>query len=238
MEFRVISIGAMAANELWGEREITRTGHATTTLIESTSSTEGPGSGSPVRLLVDPGLPESAIAARLAERTGLEPGDVTHVFLTSFRPEVRRGIGAFDQAQWLISSAEREGVGVPLAQGLQRLAQNFEEPDAETQRVLQADIALLQKCTPAPDRIADGVDLFPLPGVTPGLTGLLLTGAQTTLVCGDAIPTEKHLRDGRVPGRAENYDQAMESFREAVEIADLLILGRDNLVVNPTKRPF
>ena len=32
--------------------------------------------------------------------------------------------------------------------------------------------------------------------------------------------------------------RARESFGEAVEIADYLILGRDNLVPNPIKRPF
>ena len=33
MDFRIISIGTLAVNSLWREREPTRTGHATTTLI-------------------------------------------------------------------------------------------------------------------------------------------------------------------------------------------------------------
>ena len=37
---------------------------------------------------------------------------------------------------------------------------------------------------------------------------------------------------------AADVEQARESFQEAVEIADVLIPGRDNLIVNPTKRPF
>jgi hypothetical protein len=37
---------------------------------------------------------------------------------------------------------------------------------------------------------------------------------------------------------AADTDQARESFAEAVEIADVLVLGRDNAVSNPTKRGF
>lgn len=235
MEYRVISIGAMSANDLWDEREAVRTGHATTTLIESVSDDQ---TATPVKILVDPGLPEPALVARLAERANIGPEAITHVFLTCFRPETRRAIGAFERARWLIGPLEREAVGVPLAQSLMRLRENFEEPDEQVMAVLQTDVAILQRCEAAPDRLARGVDLFPLPGVTPGLTGLLLSGRETVLVCGDAVPTAQHLALGRVPKRSEDAKQALESLGEAVEIADLLILGRDNLVVNPTRRAF
>ena len=83
------------------------------------------------------------------------------------------------------------------------------------------------------------MDLFPLPGVTPGLTGLVLAGPRhTTVIAGDAVPTEEHLTQGKVLPWAPDVTQARESFAEVIEIADLIILGRDNLVVNPTKRPF
>lgn len=236
MHARVISIGAMAANDLWDERDARRTGHATTTLIESSSADER---RLPVRLLVDPGLPEPALVARLGERANLGPHDITHVFLTSFRPDTRRALHAFDRAEWLIAEAEREAVGVHLVHSLRRLTDHFEEPDADVRAVLEADIALLQRCRPAPDRLAEGVDLFPLPGVTPGLCGLLLPDARhTLLVCGDAIPTAQHLDKARLPTRCHDREAAMASFQEAVEVADLLILGRDNLTVNPTRRPF
>lgn len=240
VNYRVISIGALAAHPLRAERQAVRTGHATTTLIESTDA-----DSEPCRILVDPGLPAQALAARLEERAGLTPGDITHVFLTTFHPEARRALALFERAVWLLAEREREAVGVPLAQSLQRLAQNFDPaaggdgPDPEVEQVLRTDIALLQRCQAAPDRIAEGVDLFPLPGVSPGCCGLLLTGAaQTTLVCGDAIPTAEHLAEGKVLRSAADPDAARESFAEAVEIADLLVLGRDNVVVNPTRRPF
>ncbi|MEM9066412.1 MAG: MBL fold metallo-hydrolase [Planctomycetota bacterium] len=223
---KIISIGAMAANPDWGEKEPVRTGHATTTLIETDSK----------RILIDPGLPSSIIAARLSERADMAPADITHVFLTSFHPEARRGIEAFDGADWLISEAEREAIGVPMAQSFKLAVERGHEEQAEA---LKEDIAVLQRFEPAEDSLDDGVDLFPLPGVTPGLCGLLVsTGTYTTLVCGDAIPTAYTLENGTVHRGALDIEQARESFKEAIEIADVLVLGRDNLVVNPVRGPF
>mgnify|MGYP006429045387 CR=1 FL=1 len=227
LDWRVISIGALDAHELRGETHPVRTGHATTTLITSGDA----------RIIVDPGLPSQILAARLAERAGIQPGDVTHVFLTSFRPDVRRGIDLFENTQWLISEREREAVGVPMVNSLQQAEERSD--DAEVRETLELDIAILQKCAPAPDSIAENVDLFPLPGVSPGMTGLLIAAPRfTVLLTGDAIPTVEHLESGKVPKFAADVSAARESFTEAVEIADMHALGRDNLVANPTKRPF
>lgn len=223
---KVISIGAMAANPDWGEKEAVRTGHATTTLIETETK----------RILVDPGLPPQIIAARLSERADMAPADITHVFLTSFHPEARRGIAAFDGADWLISEAEREAIGVPMAQSFKLAVERGHQEQAEA---LKEDIEILQKFQAAEDSLDEGVDLFPLPGVTPGMCGLLVaTTTFTTLVCGDAIPTAYTLENGTVHRGAVDIEQARESFKEAIEIADVLVLGRDNLVVNPVQRPF
>ncbi len=230
MELRIISIGSLAANPLWGERAPARTGHATTSLIVTKDA----------KILVDPGLPTTMLVARLKERANIEPSDITHVFLTSFNPDTRRAIRAFDGAAWLIHEAEREAVGVPMAQTLMELANRPDAPGAaELRKTLEEDIGVLRKCVAAEDSIAEHVDLFPLPGVTPGLCGLLLEGPRhTTLICGDAVPTVEHLEQGQVLVGAADVDRARESFQEAVEIADLLVLGRDNIAVNPTKRPF
>jgi len=221
VDIRVISIGALAGNPLWGERTGVRSGHATSTLIRSGD----------VTLLVDPGLPEQALVARLGERSGLTPELVTHVFLTSFHPDAHRGIGAFAGAEWLISLEEREGVGIPLVQQLKVAVDRGEKELAE---LLKHQIAVLHKCKVAPDELASGVDLFPLPGLTPGLTGVLIEEPElTTLVCGDAIATVEHLRKRMVLQSAASVPRARESFAEAIQIADVLVLGRDNSVVNP-----
>lgn len=226
IDTRVISIGALSANSLWGEKVAVRTGHATTTLIRTGKRT----------ILVDPGLPEKVLAARLNERAGLLPKDITHVFLTAFKPDTSRGITLFDHATWWVNSVERESVGVPLVAALQKAAA---EGDQELKTAFERDVAILRRCEPAPDRLGDNVDLFPLPGVTPGTAGVLVASSrQTLVVCGDAVPTIDHLEKGMVLESAADVTRARESFAEAVEIADVLVLGRDNLVANPVKRPF
>jgi len=234
MDIRILNIGTMACNELWGEREPVRSGHATTTLIRVEDTT----------ILVDPSLPPQVIAARLGERAAITPDAVTHVFLTSFRPDVRRGIMLFENAEWLISAAEREAVGTPLAADLKRLAESglLDDPDDDDRALVEAiqhDLAVLQRCKPAPDALAPGVDLFPLHGVTPGMTGLLLPSNRgDLLITGDAVPTREHLEQGRIPIRSDNPDAARDSLLEAIEIADTVILGRDNFMVNPIRRSF
>lgn len=226
MDVRVISIGCLDAHPLWGEKEAVRTGHATTTLIRSRQHT----------ILVDPGLPAPILQARLAERANISPAEITHVFLTCFRPDVRRALPLFENAKWWTSHDERESVGVALIEQLRRVNE-LDEP--ELARALELDVALLHRCEAAPDQLAEGVSLFPMPGVTPGLCGLIIAESRhTMLICGDAIPTVEHLERGQVARWAANAAQAQESFKEAIEIADLLILGRDNFVVNPVKRPF
>ena len=237
MDIRVLSIGALSAHPLWDERHPIRTGHSTTTLIQTGDA----------KIIVDPGLPAPALKARLGERAWLTPDQITHVFLTSFNPECRRGIGLFDKAQWLISEKERESVGIPIAQSLARLAEmkehadrtgeEFDESQQAVFEILQRDVAELSRCTPSPDSIVSEVDLFPLPGFSMGMCGLLISEpTRTTLICGDALPTVEHLDQGKVLPTCADRSIAQESFKEAIEIADVLICGRDNMMINPTRR--
>ena len=221
MDYRIISIGALSVHELWTQQGPARTPHATTTLVRSEDR----------RILVDPGLPGQVLTARLAERAGLSPEDISDVFLTNFRPSHRWGLPAFPSARWLVSETERETVGQAL---IQQLRQAEDQQHAET---LKQEIALLQRCQPAPDRLAKQVDLFPLPGYTLGTTGLLLSHpAATILIAGDAVASAEHLEQGRVPRSAFDPAQARESLLEAIEIADLIVPGHDNLIFNPTRR--
>lgn len=222
LDLRVISIGTLGAHPLWGERAPVRTGHSTTTLVRSGK----------VTLLIDPGLPEQMLAARLAERANIGPRDVTHVFLTSFHPDTHRGIGAFKDATWWVAKAEREGVGIPLVQQLKKAS---DDGEAELVAVLKREVEVLHRCEEAPESLADRVDVFPLPGLTPGMTGVLVEEPElTTLVCGDAIPTVEHLRRKMILPGAADVEKARESFAEALQIADVLVLGRDGQVMNTT----
>ena len=221
LTFRILSLGTLSVNEHWPASQPRRTPHATTTLVRS---------GKRV-IVVDPGLPPQVVAARLGERSGLLPDAVTDVFLTNFRPAHRGGLDAFPNAKWWISEAERERVGRAL------VARFEQEEDNAVRRMLDADIQLLRRLQVAPDSLAPQVDLFPLPGYTPGTCGLLLSEpSRTVLVAGDAVATVEHLERGQVLRNAFDITQAQESLVEALEIADVLIPGHDNVVLNPTRR--
>ncbi len=224
--FRVISIGALSAHPLWEESRPVRTGHATCTLIESGDA----------RVLVDPGLPPAAMLARLSERSPVPASGITHVFLTSLDPEHARGITAFPDAIWLVNEPERDAAIAILREQLEHAR---ETGDPETEAMAAGRLDLAERTRPAPDRLAPGVDLFPLPGVTPGSCGLLLPlPIRTILVAGDAVATREHLLQAKVLPGCHDVELAMESFREAIEIADELVPGRDEAMVNPARRGF
>jgi glyoxylase-like metal-dependent hydrolase (beta-lactamase superfamily II) len=222
--YRVISIGTLAAHPLWNERSDVRTGHATTTLVTSGNA----------NIIVDPSLPAPALVARLGERSPIKIEDITHVFMTNLEPERRRGLPAFAGATWLAHEPEIEAASAALNA---RLDEAESTGDDELTRFFESQIELLRRIEPAPDSIALGVDLFPLPGPTPGNCGLLLALAGSTVViCGDTVATVEHLEQGKVLPGCVDFEQAQESFREAVEIADVLILGRGEAVLNPLRR--
>jgi glyoxylase-like metal-dependent hydrolase (beta-lactamase superfamily II) len=215
----IISIGTLSRNRLWNETEALRTPHATTTLIRTGKRT----------ILVDPGLPPQALSARLCERTGLAPSAIDTVFLTNFRPAHRAGLPLFPHAKMLIHELEQQA----NRQHLERLVQDAPPEDID-RKILRQELGLLNSLTPADDKVADLLDLFPLPGYTPGACGLLIKfPTSTILLAGDAVPTQDHFLAGQVLPDAYDIEQAQESMREVYEIADLIIPGHDNLFVNP-----
>lgn len=221
LDIRVISIGALACHPLRGEQTDVRPGHATTTLVRTEDAC----------VLVDPALPPEQLLPKLDERSGVRPHDITHVFLTDMRPDRRRGLSAFSDAEWLTSQLERDAYGEAIRAQEQ---ESFDEPEIE--QALEIESAFIARCGAAPDQIVEGIDLFPLPGVTPGLCGLLLpTPRATVVICGDAVATLEHLQEGKVLPYLYDLEQAQESFKEAIEIADVLIPGRDNIVPNPLR---
>lgn len=225
-EFRVISIGTLAAHPLWEERVEVRSAHATTTLI----------SAGDANILVDPSLPAAALVARLEERSRLRPGQITHVFLTSADPLHRRALPAFSEASWLAHEAELAAVAAAMRHALDEARS---AGDAELAHRLDEELAIVSQIEPAPDVPAEGVDLFPLPGVTPGSCGLLVPLPRATVcICGDTVATVEHLRQGKVLAVCYDVEQARASFAEVVEIADLLVLGRDNVALNPLRPPI
>ncbi|MSR45373.1 MAG: MBL fold metallo-hydrolase [Phycisphaerales bacterium] len=241
LQFRVISIGTLGSHPLWGEKGLAREAHATTTLIEAGDR----------KIIVDPSLPANILLPRMQSRTGVKCNEITDVFLTSKHPGNFRGITLFPEAQWWMAAADRE-VLAEVGEEVERLTEedalrssdSDDEDEGDTKKrsvidFVKTSLEVSRRIKDAPDKLADGVDLFPLPGVTPGTAGLLLAiPSSTILITGDAIVTEEHLAQGRVTTPCESIEQAQESFREALEIADVFVLGRDNIVFNPMRGSF
>lgn len=219
IRFDIISIGTLSRNRLWNETKPVRTPHATCTLIRSGRQ----------NILVDPGLPGPAMSARLFERTSLSPDQIDVIFLTNFRPAHRAGLEIFSRAKILIHEVEQQAT----RQHLERLYKEAPEEDID-RGYIGKELKLLNSLTAAEDRVADQLDLFPLPGYTPGTCGLLIKMPMASvMLAGDAVPTQDHFLAGQVLPDSYDIQAAQESLREVYEIADLIIPGHDNLFLNP-----
>jgi len=220
VEYAIISIGTLSHNRLWGESAAVRTPHATTTLVRDEGRT----------ILVDPSLPGAVLAARYGERTGGVPADVTDVFCTTLRPVHRRGIAALDEAKWWADGREIE----TYRSHLNALLDSAERLDADDVSAIEADLSLLGRFSPAPERFTRQVQLYPLLGASPGSAGLLLTPATSTIViAGDAAVTAGHVHAGQVWKGCADPEAAMTSLTDLLELADAIVPGHDNVMFAP-----
>lgn len=222
VEYRIISIGTLSHNRLWGEAGQVRTAHATITCVEDQDRL----------ILVDPSLPGEILAARFHERTGKQLSAVTDVFCTTLRPVHRRGLPALEGAHWWCAEDELETYRSHLVDMLDK-AERLSPDDAQQ---VEADLQLLDRFEACPEKLSPQVGLFPLAGPSVGSAGLLLTpAAKTIVIAGDAVATGEHLRAGQIWQGCFNAEQAMESFRDVLEIADVIIPGHDNVVFSPQR---
>lgn len=216
LELDIVSIGALGRNRLWNEAEPRRAGHATTTLLRDGSRT----------ILVDPGLPSELLSQRLDERTGLRPEQIEAVFLTNFRPVHRRSLNLFASATWLMHEVEITAMRAHL----EEIERRAETSAADVRRLVREELAMLSRVQTAPEKLTPSVHLFPTPGVTPGAAGLLLAApTRTILIAGDAVISRGYYEAGRIFDQVASVDEALESFKEIVEIADEIVPGHDNV---------
>ncbi|NLX07517.1 MAG: MBL fold metallo-hydrolase [Phycisphaerae bacterium] len=213
IQYTVVSIGALSRNPFWGETTAVRTAHATTTLIRTGDR----------KILVDPALPATVLDARLFERTGLHLADIDTVFLTTFRTAHRMGLPALEGARWYIHPAEKDWAKAYLEEMRGRLKK--EAP------VVDDELALLERCKAPEDKLAEGVELFPSPGASPGGCGLLLTPVTgSVVIAGDAVISQEYLEHGRVWDQSHDLKRAQESLQDILEVADLVIPAHDNIL--------
>ena len=222
VEYRVISIGTLSRNRLWSESVPVRTSHATTTLV----SDEGR------MILVDPSLPPELLAGRFTERTGRDLSEVTDVFCTTLRPVHRRGIEALAHAKLWVSARELDAYREHL-EGLRESAQRVDPQDLAA---IEADLRLLERFNPAPEKFTKQVQLYPLYGPSVGSAGLLLTPPTSTIViAGDAAVTGEHVCTGQVWQGCIDIEAASRSLSDMLELAAVIVPGHDNVMFSPTR---
>ena len=101
---------------------------------------------------------------------------------------------------------------------------------------LSPQLKLLDRFKPAPEKFTDQVALYPLPGPSIGNSGLLLTAPiHTIIIAGDAALTAEHLLRGQVWEGCSDREQAMESLKDILELADIVIPGHDNVMISPQR---
>ncbi len=228
MELIIVSIGALSKNALWNERVPVRTSHATTSLIKTAPLEQGAPESF---ILVDPSLPGDVLDARLYERAGIRSDAITHVFLTNWRPVHRRGLQRFSKATWWMHPEEIQAATDALDRAEEQVSH---QQASETVGLIAKEQALLEKIQPAPDELAEGVQLYPLPGYTPGQSGLILAQPTlTTIIAGDAVATAAHFAAGQVLPDCFDLAKAKESLLELYEVADLIVPGHDNVFLAP-----
>jgi glyoxylase-like metal-dependent hydrolase (beta-lactamase superfamily II) len=219
VELIIISIGALSKNPLWNERVPVRSSHATTSLVVTGDA----------KVLIDPSLPGEILEARLGERAGLRGEAVSHIFLTNWRPVHRRGLDHFPKATWWMHQPEIDAAAAVLDQAEQQAAHQGAK---ELETMVRKERALLERVQPALDELGEALQLFPLPGYTPGQCGLILTEPTlTTIIAGDAVPTAGHFAAGQVFPDCWDLEKAKESMSELYEVADVVVPGHDNFFV-------
>jgi glyoxylase-like metal-dependent hydrolase (beta-lactamase superfamily II) len=209
----IVAIGNLAKNKYWGEKTPVRNEYATATLVRA---------GKMV-LVVDPGWPAEVLRSALFYRAGLEPGAVTHVFLTHLDPAHFAGAVLFDKARWWTYEEEIRYADAEWPAGTRPGDLPCWVPPARP---------LLARLAAAPEKFAPGVDLYPTFGHTPGHASVLAyTATQSTIIAGDAVLTRDHWEHGDLGEGPWDLAKARESFQDLAQIADLIVPGHDNLFV-------
>ncbi len=222
VEYSVISIGALSRNRLWGESVAVRSSHATTTAVFDEGKV----------ILVDPSLPAQALGPVFNERTGKQLADVTDVFCTTLRPVHRRSILALPEANWWAYQDEIDSHRAKLA-ALLESAERISPADAGQ---IEADLKLLESFRPAPEKFTEQVTVYPMAGASAGSAGLLLTPPTMSIViAGDAVLTAEHFAMGQVWEGCEDREKALDTLRDVLELAEVIVPGHDNVFIPPRR---
>ena len=202
--WHILTIGHLSRNKFWGERNDTayRAPLATSALLLGEGQV----------IVTDPSLPAAGMRAALLDAAGLAPEDVTLVFSTHNHLDHHVDPLCFPNARWFLPQVDL----TYLHEHWDEHKRSFPGDDWET----------VQRCEAAPEELAPGLKLLPLPGHTAGTSGLLFCAPEgRVLLTGDAVMTREFYKAGEPYFFGWDNDQARQTILSLRGRADVIIPG-------------
>lgn len=210
IEWKLLTIGNLSRNKYWGESD-SEAYHpvlATTTVIRDNGTV----------ILVDPSQPFEIMKKKLAKYCCLAPEDVDVVFATHYHGDHRVDADKYVNAVCYMSQDSLHDF------------ENFRIKAAGDKAMEAPASGNRELFLPAPSRLSDRVVLYPLPGHTPGLTGLMFESEKKrVLVAGDTIMGEEYFENRDGYWFNENLEITVQSILKAAEDADVIIPGHGDV---------
>ena len=218
LQWKTLTLGHLSRNKFWGESDAAQYHSvvATTTLVQ----TDG------INILVDPTLPVEQTEALLRLHAGLGREDIHIVYATHYHGDHRVDADKYPNAKQYVSAASLQDAQAAIEEVRQG-------------RGVPAFVVGLEDFLPAPEQLAPGVTLYPLPGHTDGNTGLMLTAQEgSVLLAGDTIMGEEYFCAGEGYWFNTSAEKTHESIVRAARDADIVVPGHGDIFLTEGRGEF
>ncbi len=218
LQWKTLTLGHLSRNKFWGESDAAQYHSvvATTTLVQ----TEG------INILVDPTLPVEQTEALLQLHAGLGREDIHIVYATHYHGDHRVDADKYPNAKQYMSAASLQDAQAAIEEVRQG-------------RGVPAFVVGLEDFLPAPEQLAPGVTLYPLPGHTDGNTGLMLAASEgRVLLAGDTIMGEEYFCAGEGYWFNTSAEKTHISILRAAQDADIVVPGHGDVFLTEGRSKF
>lgn len=218
LQWKTLTLGHLSRNKFWGESDAAQYHSvvATTTLVQ----TDG------FNILVDPTLPVEQTEALLQLHAGLRREDIHIVYATHYHGDHRVDADQYPNAKQYMSAASLQDAQAAIEEVRQG-------------RGVPAFVMGLEDFLPAPEQLAPGVTLYPLPGHTDGNTGLMLAASEgRVLLAGDTIMGEEYFCAGEGYWFNTSAEKTHISILRAAQDADIVVPGHGDVFLTEGRSKF
>lgn len=218
LQWKTLTLGHLSRNKFWGESDAAQYHSvvATTTLVQTEE----------INILVDPTLPVEQTEALLQLHAGLGREDIHIVYATHYHGDHRVDADKYPNAKQYMSAASLQDAQAAIEEVRQG-------------RGVPAFVVGLEDFLPAPEQLAPGVTLYPLPGHTDGNTGLMLAASEgRVLLAGDTIMGEEYFCAGEGYWFNTSAEKTHISILRAAQDADIVVPGHGDVFLTEGRSKF